>query len=62
MASDKKRRKVVKHKEPKPTTGKPFVHPDGDRRRRHELKKVLRDMRAREAFEAKLQSPPDEEE
>ncbi|MEO2091827.1 MAG: hypothetical protein ABGY75_20425 [Gemmataceae bacterium] len=34
MASDKKRRKQAKAKKSPQPAGKPFRHPDGDRRRR----------------------------
>ena len=50
MASDKKKRKLAKQKNPRP---KPAAHPDGDRRRRGTFptaKEVLRDKRARQTF------------
>lgn len=57
MASDKQKRKAAK--KPKPAN---WVHPDGDRRHRHALEKCIRDMRARQAFEAKLTAGGKDEE
>lgn len=50
MASDKQKRKASKAA--RPTTGKPFVHPDGDRRRRHgpTADQGIRDKKARQSF------------
>ena len=44
MASDKKRRKAAKQarKKDTPVTG-PFRHPDGDRRRRFDVRQAYRD-------------------
>lgn len=53
MASDKKRRKEAKRKRPQPPPGKPFVHPDGDRRHRGpgaSAKQAIRDKRLRQTF------------
>lgn len=50
MASDKQKRKAAK----KPATpGKPFVHADGDRRRRGgpSADQAIRDKRTRQAFD-----------
>ena len=49
MASDKQKRKAAKKP---PVPGKPFVHPDGDRRRRGgpSADQATRDKRARQAF------------
>ena len=60
MASDKQRRKQAK--KPKPTMpGKPFVHPDGDRRHRGgpDAKQAIRDKKTRATFTGGLK---DEEE
>ena len=59
MASKKQQRKAAK--KPKPAN---WVHPDGDRRQRDTLAKCIKDMRARQAFEAELVAGPrkDEEE
>jgi hypothetical protein len=57
MASDKQKRKAAK----KPTPAN-WVNPDGDRRRREELKKCLKDLRVRQAFEERLQDAKGEEE
>ncbi|HJZ55497.1 MAG TPA: hypothetical protein VKE74_11085 [Gemmataceae bacterium] len=56
MASDKKRRKQAKQKRPPRPTGQPFVHPDGDRRRREaasgggSVKQAIRDKKLRQTF------------
>lgn len=49
MASDKQRRKAAKRPS---VPGKPFVHPDGDRRRRGgpSADQAVRDKHARQAF------------
>ncbi|HYH69102.1 MAG TPA: hypothetical protein VD866_30690 [Urbifossiella sp.] len=49
MASDKQKRKAAKKL---PVPGKPFVHPDGDRRRRGwpTADQAIRDKYARQAF------------
>ena len=49
MASDKQKRKAAKKG---PVPGKPFVHPDGDRRRRGgpSADQAIRDKHARQAF------------
>jgi hypothetical protein len=57
MASDKQKRKAAK--KPKPAN---WVHPDGDRRHRDAMKKCLKDLRARQVFEAGRQGAKGEEE
>jgi hypothetical protein len=49
MASEKHKRKAAK--KPK-VPGKPFVHPDGDRRRRRgpSVDQAIRDKRTRQTF------------
>jgi hypothetical protein len=49
MASDKQKRKAAKKP---PVPGKPFVHADGDRRRRGGMTadQGIRDKRARQSF------------
>ena len=49
MASDKQKRKTAKKP---PVPGKPFVHADGDRRRRGgpSADQAIRDKHARQAF------------
>jgi hypothetical protein len=58
MASDKKRRKQAKYKNPRP---KPAVHPDGDRRHRglgQAAKQATADKRARQTFLGIPEDPP----
>jgi len=65
MASDKQKRKAAKKP---PVPGKPFVHPDGDRRHRGGMTadQGMRDKRARQVFDGgvpeDLPPPKDAEE
>ena len=60
MASDKKRRKEVKAKQKATRPAKPFVHPDGDRRRRGGLTadQGIADKRARQTFTGGVPDEP----
>ena len=59
MASDKKKRKLAKQKNPRP---KPAVHPDGDRRRRGGMTadQGVRDKRARQILYLNEPIPADQ--
>lgn len=62
MASDKKRRKQAKQTRPAAAPGKPFVHADGDRRRRGgaDAKQAIRDKKMRQTFAGGLEGGEEE--
>ena len=62
MASDKKRRKAAKARQPKKPG--PFRHPDGDRRRREEMSQYSTIWKQKEMLRliGAVELPPDEDE